>query len=382
MGIITVFDTFYNERSFPFSLKAGVFFSSLFIYMFFAFFYLNGSISPEEARLTAYSFFIIIFCVTFFCGFKAGILLTVLSSLLVIRIFIPQNTPFHSLSPRELEGFPFLALYFLVAVTVDWFRNNYEDLKKQNERNRQLYEQAQQLDKLALAGEIAAGIAHEIRNPLTVVHGYVQLLALKKIEEGNRQEIFSLILDEIMRTNKILNDFLHLSRPAKPNRTIINLQQVVGAATSLISGEALRNNVTIHSEADPHLPSICLDREQIMQVLLNLLTNAIQAMPDGGTLSVVCVYNRGKKQVELTISDNGHGIAEDLLSQIFTPFFTTRENGTGLGLAITQSIVLAHDGGISVESKPGEGSRFLLSFPVDQECDYFANAKYGTADIK
>jgi signal transduction histidine kinase len=368
MKVSPLLDRFFSERSFSLAVKTAVFSGSVFLFLLFTIVYLNGLVAPAEARLVAFFFYVIVFFTTYICGFKPGIILTVLSSFLVIFIFAPGVTSFSRFTPAELELFPFLAIYFLIAITVDWFRNNYEDLKRQNARNQELYEQAKNLDKLALAGEIAAGITHEIRNPLTVVHGYVQLLSLKASADESRQEIYSLILDEINRTNEIISDFLRLSRPAKPDKTMVQLNEVAGGAASLIYGEALRSNVNINLQLDPDLPETALDREQMMQILLNLSANAIQAMPDGGTLSVATSYNKRNNQVEAAISDSGHGIPRELLEKIFSPFYTTRESGTGLGLAITHSIVLAHGGQITVESQPGAGSCFRLYFPVRQDC--------------
>jgi signal transduction histidine kinase len=365
-----ILNRFFSERSFPISVKTGVFLSSLFLYLFFALIYMNNLISPAEAKLSAYFFYVIIFFTTFVCGFMPGILLTAASSFLVISIFIPSGATFASYSPANLEVFPFLALYFLIVIIVDWFRKNFEDLKTQSELNRELYEQAKNLDKLALAGEIAAGIAHEIRNPLTVVNGYIQLLTLRG--EGKReecQEIYSVIQEEIKRTNQILSDFLLLSRPAKPNKTMVQLNKVIETTSSLIYGEALRNKVVVNTSPDPDLPETCLDREQMVQVLLNLCSNAIQAMPDGGSLSVKTSYNRKKERVDVEVSDTGHGISQGLAGKIFMPFFTTRENGTGLGLAITQGIVLAHGGEISVVSEPGCGSSFRFYIPLYNNCN-------------
>lgn len=360
---------FFSERSFPLYLKSIVFSTSLVFYLFIVLAFHGELLSPAEARLTLYLFYMVIFLNSFFCGFIPGIVFSALSSFLAITVIVPQNLVFKKITVLDFEVFSFLTIYFLIAITVDWFRDNIEKLQRKIAENEQLHEQTRHMEKLAMAGEIAAGIAHEIRNPLTVVQGYIQLMG-QKSRGCEYEEIYALVLEEIRRANQIISDFLRFSRPARPQRTLIQLNDLIEAASSLLFGEASQRNVHIYTYPDPELPDTCLDKDQLMQVLLNLFSNALQSMPGGGSLSVFTSFDRAANTLAVQISDSGIGIPADILEKIFTPFFTTRENGTGLGLPITQSIVQAHRGQINVESIPGQGTRFILNFPVVQDCAF------------
>ncbi len=356
-------ETFFGERSFHPGLKLAVFILALLFFATIAAVYFFGLLARQEARLLTYFFFIVIFAVTYYCGFKPGIVLTIASSFLVVFFFIPAGTTFTNLTPGELELFPFLALYFLTAIATDWLRENYENVERQMARNKELYEQAKNIEKLALAGEIAAGIAHEIRNPLTVVQGYLQILR----RNAQDREIFDILIEEIKRTNQIVSDFLKFSRPSRPDLAAVCLNNLAETAVTLIAGEAARSNVTVVLHKDPGVPLLEVDREQLIQALLNLCVNGIQAMPRGGTLTIATGLSPDGSKVEVTVSDTGDGIPRELMPKIFAPFFTTREHGTGLGLSISQAVVNAHGGHISVESKPGQGSRFTLCFPAGNQ---------------
>ena len=218
------------------------------------------------------------------------------------------------------------------------------------------------MEKLALAGEIAAGIAHEIRNPLTVIQGYIQLIASKCQKHCNTEESFILLLDELRRANTIISDFLRFSRPDKPKQQVLQLNEIIEASASLLYSESLRTGVQLTLKLASNLPKLSVDRDQMLQVFLNLLTNAIQAMPSGGMLSVLTTHN--EHHVIIKIADTGFGMSKEILERIFSPFYTTKENGTGLGLAITRNIIMAHSGTIEVTSTLQEGTTIAITLPT------------------
>jgi signal transduction histidine kinase len=327
----------------------------------------SGMFPPDEGRLVLYVFFIVIFAVSFFCGFVPGMVFAVLSSVLAVSVLLPENVQFEQLSPSDIEIFPFISLYFLVAISVDWFRENIERLKDQLDENKRLQEQARHMEKLALAGEIAAGIAHEIRNPLTVVQGYLQLMSTKCQKRCNNEESYDLLIDEIKRANHIISDFLRFSRPDKPKKAMTDLNEIIEDTVSLVYGEALRRSVKLFVYPAPDLPKLRLDRDQMIQVFLNLFRNAVQAMPNGGTISVYTEIR--KEYIVAKIIDSGVGMQPEVSEKIFSPFFTTKEEGTGLGLAITQSIIFSHRGNITVETIPSQGTEFTLTFPLADDDD-------------
>ena len=356
----------FQNLSYPKMLKLTVFIIGLAYIITVTIFHISGYFSQTESRVILHSLYVVVFMTSFFSGSTCGFILATFSSGLAVYALVPGDRILSYLTFSDYEVFTIISFSFLIVIAVDWFKINQENLLKQIEKNQQLYEQARQIEKLALAGEIAAGITHEIRNPLTVIHGYMQLLA-KHEEQGKNSEIYKLIIDEIKRTNEIISDFLHFSRPAQPNKMFVQLNSIVEATISLLRGESVKHNVTIHSYTDPELPEVFLDKEQIMQALLNLCANGIQAMEEGGSLTVSTSWQKDSGQVSISISDTGHGIDQETISKILTPFYTTRENGTGLGLAITQSITRAHQGKLEIESTPGQGSRFTIILPQCQE---------------
>ncbi|HZK24176.1 MAG TPA: ATP-binding protein [Oscillospiraceae bacterium] len=355
---------FFSERSFPMRTKVGVYALALTATLALAYLTLSGSFSDSETRLILYLFHISIFTTTFFCGLIPGIVTATISTIVAINSLGENWLMLNKITFKEAEIFPFIALYFLVAITVDLFSEHIEKLEKQLVEIEQLHETTRQMEKLALAGQIAAGIAHEIRNPITVVHGYLQLLTSKQpvVDEN-----YQLMLDELKRANQIITDFLRFSRPGELRKVPVQLNHILETTVSLMVGQEIQNDVKIKTKLADYLPIILLDRSQMLQVFLNLFTNAIQAMPAGGIITVSSEFDQEANVIRVIIKDTGTGIKPEAMPQIFDPFFSTKDQGTGLGLAITQTIVAAHDGQIEAQSKLKEGTQFTLTFPVPVE---------------
>ncbi|HEX9052891.1 MAG TPA: ATP-binding protein [Anaeromyxobacter sp.] len=238
--------------------------------------------------------------------------------------------------------------------------------------NSKLYQQMKERDRLAAIGEMSAGLAHEIRNPLAAIKGAVQYLDPAKLPAEDR-EFVQIMIDEVNRLNGVVTQFLDYSRPLKPalSPTAVNdvLQKTFRLLESLTPA-----NVKVELDLAEWVPHVQADAEQLKQVFLNLALNAFQAMPGGGRLAVstrvardeVAFWREGSRRadvVEIRFRDTGPGVPEDARESIFVPFYTTKEKGTGLGLAICQRIVKAHLGSIVVRSAPGEGAEFLVSLP-------------------
>ncbi|MDN5325818.1 MAG: two-component system, NtrC family, sensor histidine kinase HydH [Moorella sp. (in: firmicutes)] len=219
-------------------------------------------------------------------------------------------------------------------------------------------------EKLAIVGELAAGMAHEIRNPLTSIRGFLQLLRSKYDPGAPEQEYFEIMLDELERINNIIKEFLSLSKPSQPQLQIVSFDQLVTEALLLAEQEAIMNEVKLEQHLAHDLPLLCLDPAQIKQVILNLTSNALHAAGPGGKVTVCCYLDKEAKEVVTAISDTGPGILPDQLKLIFEPFYTTKENGTGLGLTLSNRIIKGHGGKIKVKSKVGEGSCFSIHLPV------------------
>ena len=246
--------------------------------------------------------------------------------------------------------------------------------------NSRLYERMKERDRLAALGEMAAGLAHEIRNPLGAIKGAAQYLDPKSLQPGDA-EILQIIVEEVNRLDGVVAQFLDYSRPfpgpgvsEKFQPTDVN--DVLGRTLKLIES-SLPQNIALLVELTPGLPAVSGDGEQLKQVFINLLLNAVQAMPDGGRLTVRTrrphapielglsdsTPRYAADQIEVRFADTGAGIPEEALDRIFIPFYTTKSKGTGLGLAISQRIVKGHGGTIEVQSRLGEGTEFILRFP-------------------
>lgn len=216
-------------------------------------------------------------------------------------------------------------------------------------------------EKLSVVGQLAAGVAHEIRNPLTSLKGFLQLLQKRTSENGF---FFELMLSELDRVNNIVSEFLVLSKPQAVKMETRNLVQIVQMVVAFLSSQALLSNVEIVSciKTEPEALVTC-DENQLKQVFINLLKNAVEAMPGGGVVTVTLLYS-GKNSVMIRFEDQGHGIPEERLAKLGEPFYTTKEKGTGLGLMVSFRIIEDHGGTIRVTSQVGAGTTFEVELPL------------------
>jgi two-component system, NtrC family, sensor histidine kinase HydH len=239
--------------------------------------------------------------------------------------------------------------------------------------NSKLYQRMKERDRLAAIGEMSAGLAHEIRNPLAAIKGAIQYLDPGKLPEDDR-EFLEIMIEEVNRLNGVVTQFLDYSRPLKPSLAPTDVNEVLQKTFRLLQPE-VPEGVALELDLAAWLPHVQADAEQLKQVFLNLALNAFQAMPRGGRLAVstrlardeLAFWREGARRadvVEIRFADSGPGIPEEVRDSIFVPFYTTKEKGTGLGLAICQRIVKAHAGTIVVHSPPqGPGAEFLISLP-------------------
>ncbi|WP_219641434.1 ATP-binding protein [Cohnella sp. CFH 77786] len=217
-------------------------------------------------------------------------------------------------------------------------------------------------EKLSVIGQLAAGVAHEIRNPLTALKGFTQLL--HQNSDDNRK-YYEIMLTELERINYIVGEFMLLSKPH--NRQQLKEHDIHRILTSIIpilESQAILHNVIIRVESAEDLPKVKCDENQIKQVLINLMKNAIEAMPGGGTMSVRYETDVSKRELILYIEDEGVGMPPELLERLGEPFLTTKEKGTGLGLMVSYKIIQAHQGSLSVSSRPGQGTTVKLVLPA------------------
>lgn len=220
-------------------------------------------------------------------------------------------------------------------------------------------------ERLASMGQLSAGVAHEINNPLGTILLFTDILYKETAETDPRREDLKLIQDEAMRCKKIVADLLNFARQQEVLAQETNLHTLLEQVLSIIALEPNFANIKIVRQFDPHLPVIQADPAQMQQVFTNLVRNGMEAMPEGGTLTVT-TRSLNKHQVEIQISDTGSGIPAENLGKLFTPFYTTKPvgKGTGLGLSITYGIIKMHQGQISVQSADGKGTTFTVVLPV------------------
>ncbi len=228
---------------------------------------------------------------------------------------------------------------------------------------RRLEEEIRRASFLASVGEMAAGVAHEIRNPLTVIKGYVQMLLEEKEDSklGNVKAHLQIVVDEINRLGKIVQDFLSLAKPQDLDKVRLDFNELLVSVRDFLESEAVRQDAHLEIELDPSVGKIEGDPASLKQVVFNLVTNAFQAVGQGGRVAIR-TYQRNRWAF-LEVSDNGPGIPEDLREKVFVPFFSTKPAGTGIGLAISRRIVLDHGGNLSFRSEPGN-TRFIVQIPL------------------
>lgn len=236
-----------------------------------------------------------------------------------------------------------------------------DELKEQTQR------QLIQSEKLASVGRLAAGVAHQINNPLTGVLTYSSLLLKSKPENDPDREDLKVIVDETMRCREIVKGLLEFSRQAEPQKEAVDVSKIIANALSLTKNQALINNVKVIPELSGQLPNIVVDGSQIQEVFLNIILNAIDAMPEGGELRVTSNMTNSDQFVQLRFSDTGCGISPENLDKVFDPFFTTKDSskGTGLGLAVAYGVIEKHRGKIRMESEVGKGTTCIIDLPVN-----------------
>ncbi len=258
-------------------------------------------------------------------------------------------------------------------------------------QNSQIYERMKERDRLAALGQMAAGLAHEIRNPLGSIKGaaqYLQPLEGQKADASTR-EFLDIIVEEVDRLNKIVSQFLDYARPYRGDQSPLDVNDVVRKTINLIEKERGGSRVEIAMNLLEGLPPVRADAQQLRQVFLNLTINAFDAMAQGGRLQVSTSLRRSTRRgasaafLEIRFRDDGAGIPPADLRNLFIPFFTTKEKGTGLGLPISQRIIENHGGTIEVRSQPGAGSTFTVLLPVEADAyASYAESKKTTAARK
>jgi signal transduction histidine kinase len=324
-------------------------------------------------------------------GRKAGLLLAAASALVwFIADWMDNYTYPHRAIPYW-NAFMLLALYVTVVYLLSAFQTAHQQLCTANENleatvqrrtsalqaemtARQRLEIAKiQAERLAAVGTMAAELAHEVRNPLGSIALNLDLMQ-KEVENlaatsrhppAEGQLLVHDIRAEIHRIQRVIDDYLQFARLPRAQRRPLSLNELLEEKLAFMNSDFERARVALHTDFDRGLPVLNADPEQLWQATLNLIRNSLEAMPTGGDLTVSTQRDNGK--VLLRIADNGKGISQERLKQLFVPFFTTKTSGTGLGLTLVQQIAIEHGGHVECESAVGKGSTFTLFLPVTDD---------------
>ncbi len=229
---------------------------------------------------------------------------------------------------------------------------------------RALQEQIKRSERLASLGKLAAGVAHEIRNPLGALKGFLQYFQRKLELQEQDKTYLTVMMSEVDRLNSVISDLLDFARPKEPVLELHDLGEIIQHVLTLTESDLQAKQLTISLNIEENIPPMLLDRDQLTQVLLNILLNAIHAAQSGGEIRIGVNAQKDTSHLELTISDNGAGISPDDLPKIFDPFFSTKKQGSGLGLAIAYTIIENHYGEITVESQQDKGTTFQIHLPI------------------
>ena len=228
------------------------------------------------------------------------------------------------------------------------------------------FQQLERADRLASIGEMAAGIAHEIKNPLAGISAAVTIIKEDMVEDDPRGAILGEVVEQVNRLDRTVNDLLFFGKPSLPELTCVNINTILTTTLKFATQHRGINNIERHVNLQPNLPPVYADDKQMQQVFLNLMLNAYQAMPSGGVISITSslTVRNENEYVCVEISDTGTGIPAQILEKIFTPFFTTKAQGTGLGLPICNKLVKLHKGNIRITSDNATGTVFTVELPA------------------
>jgi two-component system, NtrC family, sensor histidine kinase HydH len=297
-------------------------------------------------------------------GWRGGLAAAVLSSIAVFTM-PGASTPVG----RAVESLVLAGLGLLIGLMSDRERREKSRLQKTADQLSSVYEKVQanfegmkRVERLSAIGQLSAGLAHEIRNPLASIAGAAAILQRTENMDPKHVKCVEIITNECRRLNGLLTNFLNFARPRRPRFQTINLDPVLDNVLTLASHGLSGKTVPCEKQTPPNLPRVDCDPEQLEQVLLNLMINAIEASPNGETVTLSAAADDGK--VAVHVIDHGHGVAPAHVDRLFDPFFTTKEHGTGLGLSVAHQITTQMGGTLVARRNSGKGMTFSVILPA------------------
>jgi len=313
---------------------------------------------------------------------------SVIASFVFLCVVLPRAVLFSPNPQPLLRALVFVYFELVISLLIAVGLNRVEreetarrELARAYRELRETQEQLIQADRLTALGQLAASIAHEVNNPIAGILVYTQLIARKlaadTLSKEKALDYLSRMESELTRSGRLVRNLLDFARQTKPAFELVNLNDVVDQALSLVDHTAELQHVEVVKDFSPTVTEITADAHQLQQVFTNLMLNAIQAMPEGGKLTVRTSTD-GAEEAKVAVQDTGCGISPENLRKLFTPFFTTKREvkGVGLGLAVSYGIIQRHGGKIDVQSEEGKGSTFTVILPLKQ-AEYKGFPDYG-----
>jgi signal transduction histidine kinase len=306
-------------------------------------------------------------------GWKGGLGAAVLAALCYaphVLMGLHEGTePRRYIGGEAMEILDFFLVGFVAGILADRERRQKDSLKRTTTQLDAVYKELQQSfermkrsERLSAVGQLSAGLAHEIRNPLASIGGAAAILRKNSGSEERRREFLEIIEKECLRLNRLLTNFLEFARPSPPRYQLADVGPILESIAGLAAHSVGRRPIRLRTDTAPDVPAIACDPEQIKQVLLNLTINSVQAMPDGG--EIVLSARVDDSRVVMEVKDQGPGINPENLDKVFDPFFTTKDTGTGLGLSVAHQILSQHGGFLSAKNNSEGGATFSLFLPI------------------
>lgn len=324
---------------------------------------------PELHNFFEHLYYVPVLLVAFWYGPLAGIGFAFLTSSIYLVHILKDLSDYSLLDPLV-----HLFLFNLMALIVGGlsakahrnlkhFKSVSADLERTNAELKETSEGLQRSERLAALGQLSAGIAHEIRNPLGAIKGAVEIISAELPTGHPKEEFVSIARQEVGRINKLIEEFLRFARPPEPKVSVVNVSELISSAVQLVESYSRRQNIQIYAACADRTSTIYVDENQMRQVLLNLLLNAVESMPNGGRLRITSREDVLTQTMTVEISDTGNGAECGDLDHIFDPFYTTKPHGTGLGLSIAHQLVRNHGGSLTARRNKGAGLTFTLLLP-------------------
>jgi two-component system, NtrC family, sensor histidine kinase HydH len=306
-------------------------------------------------------------------GWRGGMGLGLLAGLSHLPDILQTSRVSSDYALEQMIEMPLLCLVgVLTGILSDRDRKQRKDLQRTTSRLTEVYgelqqnfEQMKRAERLFAVGQLAAGLAHELRNPLGSVAGAAGILQRNAHLDPKHQECLDIIQKESQRLNRLLTEFLDFARPRPPKYQSIDIDSLLSSVIQLAAHGVGQESIVLRKDVEPQLPPVDGDSELLRQMLLNLIINAVHAMPKGGEVVVSASLHEG--QVLIRVRDRGCGVALEYRDKIFDPFFTTKVGGTGLGLPVAHQIVEQHGGILTAEANPDGGMTFATRLPIRHE---------------